>query len=335
MCDCESADSSDNNKRLKSQTKGKDECKFWSRYLNNSHLKARSFISNSHKTQTNDVDDSAKLEIIDLVNSKWSHSKTGAVLNAVEWDLDLVKKLEYQSFNETYSVLSDQEKFKLHYKYLDNTYRSSLEQINKLVGCVEQLLKINTKLTHRLNLSISNWESSVKNYLNFIEFYKSIQNVIAENTDFVNLKLKLDRVVQSNVKIIQNYDFENVQAHVGESKSALATVKSSISEIEAKFKSLKQSPADFNSYLDQINKAESQGERKTTRTLLESELDELLFSTQRPISKQSSQIHSREPSNASLKVLDSDKKLANSGGPLPLVSYEVLHNEINKTGEEW
>ena len=118
----------------------------------------------------------------------------------------------------------------------------------------------------------------------------------------MTLKLKIDRLIQSNVNIIKNYDFEAVQTHVVKGKISLESVKADISEIEGKLNNFKLIPYTYNSFLNSVDNSESQEDMKNSSILLENELDELLFSTQRPISKQSNNTISKESSNSCQKA---------------------------------
>ena len=209
---------------------------------------------------------------------------------------------------------------KLQKQITNKVDKSNLKQIHQQICLIEQLLKISTDLSQNMEFLVSSWESSVKNYFSFIEFYKNIQNIIAEDSDLVTLKLKIDRLIQSNVNIIKNYDFEAVQTHVVKGKISLESVKADISEIEGKLNNFKLIPYTYNSFLNSVDNSESQEDMKNSSILLENELDELLFSTQRPISKQSNNTISKESSNSCQKASNWDNKLANEESQAELAS---------------
>ena len=87
------------------------------------------------------------------------------------------------------------------------------------------MLMLNTQLNWSLQKSNSIWELSVKNYFDFIDIYKDVQNVIINEKDIVSIKLKVDEIMQSHVRVIHEFNLENVQWWIEQNKHIFSLIK--------------------------------------------------------------------------------------------------------------
>ena len=185
-------------------------------------------------------------------------------------------------------ALNQIEELKSQNKKLETISKTNWEQIERNIWFIEEMLMLNTQINWSLQKSNSIWELSVKNYFDFIDIYKDVQNVIINEKDIVSIKLKVDEIMQSHVRVIHEFNLENVQWWIEQNKHIFSSLKSNVIEIEAKLKTLKLKKEVSLSYINSLNGIEIKEEEQQNESFVRwNELDDLLFSTQRQSFKQS------------------------------------------------
>lgn len=185
-------------------------------------------------------------------------------------------------------ALNQIEEIKSKNNKLETINKSNFEQLDKYAWLIEELLQANTGLNSRLQRSNTFCELSVKNYFEFIDIYKDVQNVIINEKDIVNIKLKVDNIMQSHVKVIHDFNLEEVQFWIDQNRSIFNNLKLYSSEIELKLKTIKLNKEVVKSYINSWNGIELKQDESNESFSRWNELDDLLFSTQRQTLKQSS-----------------------------------------------
>lgn len=194
------------------------------------------------------------------------------------------------------------EELKKQNNKLETINKSNFEQLDRYAWLIEELLLTNAGLASRLQRANTFWELSVKNYFEFIDIYKDVQNAIINEKDVVDIKLKVDNIMQSHVKVIHNFNLDEVQFCIDQNKSILSSLKSCSKETELKLKTIKLNKEVVKNFINSWNGIEIQNDESNESFSRWNELDDLLFSTQRQTLKQST---AQAPMDQSTQNFDS------------------------------
>lgn len=146
---------------------------------------------------------------------------------------------------------------------------------------IETLLSSNIQLQLSLQKSNSMCSISVKNYFDFIEVFKTLQNTALNEDEVSIIRLKFDEITSSKTNKVFDFNYEQLHSSVDQTNKLLSNVKLEMSELTDKLSSLGvDSTSLIQSFTDtiKINTEEDDMNMSLERG---SDLDDLLFNSHR------------------------------------------------------
>lgn len=120
----------------------------------------------------------------------------------------------------------------------------------------------------------------LNNYIDFIDLFKSLQNIALKESDINQVRLKFDEICNQTYHSAFDFNFEEVQNTIDSNQEQLEKIKDEVQELGHRFKDIDMDTHLIDEYLSNVPQLQLD-EQKDQSFARVTELDDLLFSTQR------------------------------------------------------